>query len=314
MLNRSDQEQDLPVLARLWIYQRERIPLLKTATLLAVFSAASVNVSALLAERTFPGWAAYATAFLVSLVVFIQLRACDEYKDGPDDRRYRPERPIPRGLVSLRLILGIAVGLVPVAVLIVFAYHPPLLLLLGLVWVWMALMTVEFGMPEWLKAHPVLYLISHMAIMPLLDLFVTGAEWVPAGAPPARGLILFLLLSFVNGCVLEIGRKVWAPENEREGVESYSGLWGVRRAVAVWMAVTGLSFVLLLGVGLSTGHVLATGIPGLVMLVYAWWTATAMRRVPDDRGQARLDTASGLWVFVCYTAAGFAPLVGDLLS
>ena len=56
MLNKTETEKDLPVLRRLWIYQRERIPLLKTATLLAVFSAASVNVSALLAERPLPGW------------------------------------------------------------------------------------------------------------------------------------------------------------------------------------------------------------------------------------------------------------------
>ena len=36
----------------------------------------------------------------VALIFFFQLRACDEVKDAEDDRRYRPERPIPRGLVS----------------------------------------------------------------------------------------------------------------------------------------------------------------------------------------------------------------------
>lgn len=314
MLNKTETEKDLPVLRRLWIYQRERIPLLKTATLLAVFSAASVNVSALLAERPLPGWGAYACAFLVSMIIFFQLRACDEYKDGPDDRRYRPERPIPRGLVSLRLILGIAAGMVPIAGLAVLGYDPRLLWLLILVWVWMALMTVEFFAPVWLKARPLLYLVSHMAIMPLLDLFVTGVEWVPAGMPPAEGLVLFLMLSFVNGCVLEIGRKIWAPENERAGVETYSGLWGVRSALMVWAAMTGLSFLLLVGVGFSTGHPISTGIPGLLMLALAWWTALAMRKAPDGKKQARLDMVSGLWVFVCYTAAGFAPLAGDLLS
>ena len=310
----ASRENTLPLLNRLWIYQDERIPLFKTAALLAVFSSASVNVSAFLAGRPFPGSAAYATAFLVALVIFIQLRACDEYKDEPDDRRYRPERPIPRGLVSLRLILAIAVGLVPVAVLAVWAYFPPLLLLLVLVWAWLALMTAEFFLPQWLKARPILYLVSHMAIMPLLDLFVTGVEWLPAGASPAKGLVLFLLLSFVNGCVLEIGRKTRAPENERQGVETYSGLWGLRRAISVWIAMTGLSFLLLLGVGLSTGHLLATGLPGLVMLLVAWWIAFAFRKAADGKHQNTLDTASGLWVFVCYTATGFAPLAGGLLS
>jgi hypothetical protein len=27
-------------------------------------------------------------------------------------------------------------------------------------------MSFEFGVPDWLKARPVLYLVSHMAIMP----------------------------------------------------------------------------------------------------------------------------------------------------
>lgn len=305
----SQPENTLPLLQRLWIYQSERIPLAKTAILLAVFSAASINVSALLAGRDLPGWPAYLTAFLVSLIIFIQLRACDEYKDGPDDQRYRPERPIPRGLVSLRLILGVGFALVPVAMLISFAFHPPLLILLALVWLWMGLMTVEFFVPTWLKARPVFYMVSHMAIMPLLDLFVTGAEWLRAEAGPAPWLALFLLLSFANGCVLEIGRKIWSPGNERDGVDTYSSAWGLPRAISVWIVITGVSFLLLLGVGFATGHPLATGLPGLAMLIVAWWAAFSMRSTPNDTYQARLEIMSGLWVFVCYAAAGFAPLL-----
>lgn len=304
----------LPVLHRLWIYQGERIPLVKTSVLLAIFSAASINVSALLAGRDLPGWPTYLTAFLVSLIIFIQLRACDEYKDGPDDQRYRPERPIPRGLVSLKLILGIGFALVPAAVLVTLAYHPPLLILLALVWLWLGLMTAEFFVPDWLKVRPVLYMASHMAIMPLLDLFVTGTEWMPAQSGANPTLALFLLLSFANGCVLEIGRKIWAPDNERDGVETYSSAWGLPRAISVWIAMTGVSFLLLLGVGLSTGHLLATGLPGLGMLIIVWWTAFSMRSTPDDTHQARLETMSGLWVFVCYAAAGFAPLLGEVLA
>lgn len=309
-----EKQNALPLFQRLWIYQSERIPLAKTAVLLAVFSAASINVSALLASRDLPGWPAYLTAFLVSLIIFIQLRACDEYKDGPDDARYRPERPIPRGIVSLKLVLGIGFALIPLAMIITFAYHPPLLILLALVWLWLGLMTVEFFVPDWLKTRPVLYLVSHMAIMPLLDLFVTGAEWLRADTGPPPALALFLVLSFANGCVLEIGRKIWTPENEREGVDTYSQVWGVPRAITIWLAMTGASFLLLLGVGFATGHLLATGLPGLVMLIIAWWSALAMRSSPSDAHQARLDTMSGLWVFVCYAAAGFAPLLAPLLA
>ena len=65
-----------------------------------------------------------------------------------------------------------------------------------------------------------------MAIMPLIDLVLTGCEWVPAGSVP-DGIWTFLLMSFCNGCVVEFGRKIWAPEHEREGVETYSSSWGI---------------------------------------------------------------------------------------
>ena len=181
---------------RLWIYQAERFPLKKTVPLLAVFSAASLCASAVLAGRPLPGPGAFAAAFVVALLLFFQMRACDEWKDAEDDRLYRPERPIPRGLVSQRLILSLGAASLPVAALAAWAWHPPVLWLLGLCWLWLAAMTVEFGVPEWLKARPVLYLVSHMAIMPLIDLVLTGMEWLPGGGA-APGLVLFLALSFI---------------------------------------------------------------------------------------------------------------------
>ena len=51
---------DAPVLRRLWIYQRERFPLSRTALLLAVFSAASINVSAPGAINVSPAGARFA--------------------------------------------------------------------------------------------------------------------------------------------------------------------------------------------------------------------------------------------------------------
>ena len=127
--------------------------------------------------------------------------------------------------MTLRLIIGLGLATLPVAVVACWAIDARLLALLGIVWGWMLLMAFEFFVPAWLKARPFIYMVSHMLIMPAIDLLVTGFEWLPHGAAPA-GLALLLAFSFTNGCVLEIGRKLWAPENEREGVESYSALMG----------------------------------------------------------------------------------------
>jgi 4-hydroxybenzoate polyprenyltransferase len=293
--------------SRLWTYQSERFPLVRTGLLLAMFTAASISVSANLAHRAAPGLWTFFVAWLATLMIFFQLRASDEVKDFDDDRRYRPERPIPRGLVSLKLIVGLGLACAPLAALIAASLGFSVLLPLGLVWLWLCLMNAEFFAPHWLKARPFLYLVSHMAIMPLIDLFVTATEWLPHGAEPPAGLGWFLGLSFANGCVLEIGRKVWAPQSERAGVETYSALLGPRRAAALWLAAAGLAYALLIGVGLSVGAPLIVAAIGGVALAALAGVVAQFIADPTPAGQKRIDALAGAWVFVCYGTAGFAP-------
>jgi 4-hydroxybenzoate polyprenyltransferase len=298
---------------RLWLYQAERFPLGKTALLLLVFSASSISVSAHLAGRPLPGIWTFAVAWLVSIAFFFQLRACDEYKDLEDDRLYRPERPIPSGLVSLRLIAMLALATGVAAIALTASISLTLLVPLFAVWLWLGLMTAEFFVPEWLKARPFLYLVSHMAIMPLIDVFVTATEWLPNAGRPPQGLWLFLALSFVNGCVLEIGRKVWARESERPGVETYSGLLGPVRAAWLWAGCCVLAWCLLLGVGFAVGAPYAMALPGLLALGVVGWVAAGFAGQPTPAGQQRIDLFAGLWVFVCYVLAGFAPYLAEWL-
>jgi 4-hydroxybenzoate polyprenyltransferase len=298
----------MSLLQRLWVYQSERFPLAKTVPLLACFSAASITVSAVLSGRPLPGISAYVVGFVLVFILFFQLRVADEVKDAQDDAKYRPERPIPRGLVTLRLIVLLGVFTVPVAIVVALVNGAGLIWLLLLTWGWLTAMTLEFGVPKWLKARPVLYLLSHMAIMPLIDLLLTGIEWLPHGAA-TPALWLFIALSFSNGCVLEIGRKLWAPQNERAGVDTYSGLWGPQRAALIWLVFAGVSAVLLVGVGIATGFTFAFA--GIALLGFAICVIAAKTygANPTPKAEKQMDTLAGLWVFGCYATAGFLPLV-----
>lgn len=304
----------LPLWRRLVIYQAERFPLIKTSVLLAAFSSASINVSAFLAGRPLPSLTTYALVWIGVLVVFFQMRAADEWKDYETDRLYRPERPIPRGLFTLRFILTLGAALAPLALLAAYLVTPGLVWLLALVWLWLGLMTVEFFAPEWLKARPLVYLVSHMAIMPLIDLFTTGAEWLPAGAVPPDGLWLFLLLSFLNGCVIEIGRKLYARENEGPGIETYSALWGPGKAATVWAAVTTAALAALVWLGFKLGAPLTIAIAGVLAWSAVVWCAWTYANDSSPARQRTADTLAGLWVLVCYLAAGFLPLLGGAAS
>lgn len=293
---------------RLWVYQSERFPLKQTVPLLAVFSAASITLSATLADRPLPGIGAYLTGFALVFIVFFQMRACDEVKDRKDDMQFRPHRPIPRGLISLRTVVVIGLLLIPLAIGLALLWGHKLIWLLLLVWFWLCAMTVEFGVPVWLKGRPVIYLLSHMAIMPLIDLLLTGIEWLPTGAPhPA--LWLFIALSFTNGCVLELGRKLWAPENEIAGVDTYSSLWGHRMATKVWFVFIILSLLLLLGVGAATQANMLIAPLGIVGAAVCVWRGIEYMRNPSPENEKKVDTVAGLWVFLCYASAGFVPLL-----
>ncbi len=293
---------------RLWQYQAERFPLVRHGPLIVVFAAAGVSLSAGLGGREVPGIGTYASAAALALLAFFQLRVADEVKDAEDDRRYRPERPVPRGLVSLRLLVGLGLMAAAGQALIVGFWLTGAIGPLVAVWAWMALMAVEFGCPAWLKARLVRYLISHMAIMPLIDLLITACEWGARGEMPA-GLWPFLLLSFANGCVLELGRKIWSPDAERAGVETYSRLWGTRRAVSVWFGA-----VMFAG-GLSIGTGLLAGGGGLIAVCTLAAGAGAARagwrfiQAPTLAHQAGVETMAGVWVLVSYLALGFIPLV-----
>ena len=292
---------------RLWTYQAERFPLAKTVPLLACFSAASITLSAVLSGRPLPGPSAYVIGFFLVFILFFQLRVADEVKDGEDDAQYHPERPIPRGVVTLRLIVSLGIVTIPIGIILALIHGAGIIWLLLLVWVWLTAMTFEFGFPAWLKARPVLYLLSHMAIMPLIDLLLTGIEWRPHGSA-APALWLFIAMSFSNGCVLELGRKLWAPENERVGVDTYSGLWGPKRAAAIWLIFVSISAGLLLGVGIATGFALAFALVTLVGLIICAFAARQYASNPTQKAEKQMDTVAGLWVFGCYATAGFLPV------
>lgn len=292
---------------KLWNYQAERFPLIQTVPLLALFSAAAINVSAFLAGRDLPGFTAYLAGFLLAMILFFQMRVADEHKDYEDDLRYRPERPVQRGLISLALLARIASGLGLLAIVIAFTRPVPTAICLLLTWGWFMLMTREFFAPDWLKARPVLYLVSHMAILPLIDLMLTSLEWAGHGA--AHGLWVFLAVSFVNGCVLEIGRKTWAPENEREGVETYSRLWGPGQSALIWLSFVAGAAVLLVALGALLGLGRLFAVVALLGLVGAGLVAMRFRAGPDAARQKQLDLAAGLWVALSYATCGFLPLV-----
>ena len=294
---------------RLWVYQSERFPLLKTALLVAFFTAASLCVSSNLAGRPMPPLSTFVIIWLSVLIIFFQMRACDEHKDLETDTKYRPERAIPSGLVSLKLIVVLACGLGLVAIALTASVSLRLLIPLFAVWVWLTLMTFEFFVPKFLLRHAGLYLVSHMAIMPLIDLYATAGDWIVRAEAPPAGLEYFLALSFFNGCVLEIGRKIWTPENEREGVETYSGLLGYKKAAMIWVGICCISLALMAGLAVRLNVLVPVLIGNGLLLAFIAFKAFKFMKAPTVSGEKSIDSLAGIWVLTGYAFIGFMPFI-----
>jgi 4-hydroxybenzoate polyprenyltransferase len=295
---------------RWWTYQKERFPLAVNGPLVAVFSLSALYHSALLRDGTaLPNWRAGVVAFVVALGFFLLLRIADEFKDAEKDATYRPYRPVPRGLVSLRE-LGVLGGITAAIQLGLTLWLAPqvTLVLLG-AWAYFGLMSVEFFAGDWLEQRLGLYAASHMVIMPLLALLATACDWAVADARPPVTITWFLAACYANGLVLEIGRKIRAPAGEEEGVETYTKRWGRPLAVAAWgsalVAAGVLSVVAAWTVG--AGRWTAGGL-GLVAVAAGLFAVRFLQNPTPDRAEP-IELCAGVWLLGSYGCMGLLPLL-----
>lgn len=303
----------LPFHRKWWTYQRERFPFVAHGALIASFSFCAVSLSRLLrGEPGWPAWPSLLVAFVTCFTFFLQLRIADEFKDHEEDLRHRPYRPVQRGLVTLRElgVVFVIAGLLQFG--LALWLKPSLIWLLGVTWLYLAAMSKEFFVADWLRKRHVLYMVSHMAIMPLVDLYATSTDWLVAGDNrPPPGLGWFLAASYFNGIVIEIGRKIRSEADEEAGVETYSRLWGRGGATAAWCgAVVATATLAAIVAWRLPARAWVIGALGLGV-VGAIGIARGFLAAPTAGRGKRIENMAGLWTIVLYLSLGLLPrLIG----
>jgi len=300
---------------RWWVYQRERFPVFAHGALIAAFSFSAVAYSRMLrGESGFPSAHSLIVAFCTSFLFFLQLRIADEFKDAEEDARWRPYRPVPRGLVKLKE-LGVVFLMAGAAqLLLALTWQPKLALLLCGVWVYLAMMSKEFFVREWLKGRPITYMASHMIIMPLIDLYATSTDWMSALKNPPDGLIWFLLVSLFNGLVVEIGRKIRVPADEEQGVQTYSALWGPKTATIAWLCAMGLTTTFAAVSAYKIGFMWSVlGILGVFMSTAIVLSIRFLGKTEKGAGKA-IENMAGIWTLAMYLTVGAFPLAWKLFG
>lgn len=300
---------------RWWIYQRERFPVLAHGPLILAFSLSSVCFSSLLrGAENFPALIPIGIAFLCSFFSFLHLRLADEFKDIEEDTKYRPYRPVPRGLVRLRELGWIWAATAGLQFFLAVWLDWRLLAPLLVTWTYLALMSREFFCRDWLKKHPFTYMWTHMFIMPLIDFFATACDWLPNAGWPPEGLFWFVAASFFNGFIIEIGRKIRAPEDEETGVETYSVLWGRARATRMWWGVMGLTFISALFAAEQIHFLTPVAIVLGVVLILAIFLGGKFLRNPLPGKGKQFELIAGIWTLLLYLTLGVVPMIWRIFA
>lgn len=308
-------QNSLPFFRRFLIYQKERFPFLAHGVMIAAFTFSAVSYSRMCrGEKGFISISDFLIGVFATVTLFFLVRIFDEFKDKEDDAKYRSYLPVPRGLISLKELrtIGWIVGLLQIAVIAIFQLQ--MLYLYGIVLGYLLLMGVEFFVPKWLKERQILYITSHMVIIPLIDIYASGLDWLLDGAHAHWGLAWFFAVSYMNGLVLEFGRKIRTPESEEEGVVSYTKLYGTKGGVIAWLLLMLATLALAIGATQYSHY----GITAIIVLV-SFYVVCAIPGIsfiqsPTVKKSKFIEYASAIWTALMYLSLGGIPMLNELLS
>jgi 4-hydroxybenzoate polyprenyltransferase len=309
------EENQLPFLRRFWIYQKERFPIFGHGPLILMFTFSAVSYSRICrGVEGFIKTEDLLVGFLTTFCLFFLVRILDEFKDAETDAKYRQELPVPRGLISFKELKILGFVVLAIQVLAILLVHPSMFLIYLVVMAYLALMTVEFFAHDWLNNHMWAYAGSHMLIIPLVDIYASGLDWFIDGSSPHFGLVFFFAVSYFNGIVLEVGRKLKAPEKEKEGVVTYSGLLGYKKGARLWIAM------LILTASIAAGACyyadlspLSYYILGFILLVCILLGIQYIRN-PTPALSKRLELMSAVWTLLMYGTLGGVPGIINYLT
>jgi len=287
-----------PYIRRLAAYLRERFPLLGHGLLIVSYSSSNQFLAQTLVRPGEPMHHTFRSVFaaIVLLCMFFHLRVFDEHKDYEEDCVHHPDRVLQRGVFTLhdlRVLCGVAIGLELIlsAVCGVAALVSVLIAL-----TFSVLMLKEFFAREWLKRHFLIYAVTHMLIMPLFALVMFSFA---TGLYPWQAPAWFWLYAFVGFFVTfnwEVSRKIRAPEQEIEGLQSYTKVFGTYGAawVVLLIRVVDTGMVALVGFHVGLGLWFYAALVALFLVCLIGFIQ--FRFNTNARTAARMETYAGMYI------------------
>lgn len=272
---------------RLAVYTRERFPPLEYGVGAAVFFLAAYLTAGALVRHP-PDGSVILVGLVTVLLIFFHLRLMDEVKDARHDALHYPKRPVPRGVITLHEIRLLIAVCIAIELGLNAALSTSALAAYLVVAAFTLLMYREFFMGTRLRANFLAYTLIHMPSLPLLAIYAyVLADRPRGGIEIDPTFALFLVATYAIGLALEIARKVHPPDDEPDGVYTYTKHLGTKRASALLIALVAIVTGCSLGLGSALGWGPSFGVPSVVLSVVAAAGLRSFALAPSRNG-ARL--------------------------
>lgn len=286
------------ITSRLGAYLGERFPLLGNGLLILSFYSSNQFLAHALNEPGQPMKYDLSSlcGFVTILFFFLHMRIFDDHKDFIEDSRFFPDRVLQSGIVTLRELKFVAATAIGMQVALSVAVGVAAALSWTIAFLFSVLMLKEFFMRHWLKQRFLLYASVHMLIMPLLAMVIWSFATRRFFWEMTPWYWLYSMVGFFLAFNWEVSRKIRVPEDEREGLDSYSRLFGTYGAAYLVLVIRIIDTVLVALVashlGLSVWFYLLLVVLFLVCLVgvlqYRFQTSTATAK--------RLGIYAGIYI------------------
>ena len=224
------------LLKRFNIYQKERfqIAILIFTTISVVLSSAAVVLEPgeVLSNHTVRIF----IALITSLLFMFHIRVLDEYKDYNFDTTYHKNRPVQRGLISLKELLTLnIIGLIILFSINVIASTKATIFLL-FAFGYTLIAGKEFFIKNWIRKRFFLYNFVNLLQLLFLQFYLYSIIEPNFSLSNPILSVHFVFVLFNVG-LLEFARKLKTKTEENEAQDTYSSKIGIKKASMMYASI-----------------------------------------------------------------------------
>ncbi len=220
----------LKFIQRWHLFSQERFPILKHIILIVFYTSANALVA--LYSRSLHPILTYKEILcaIVVLFIFFHLRIFDEIKDYRNDLVVHKDRPLARGLISVKEAKCVAFGLILAELFLALIISYAAFITALFTVLYSLIMYKEFFIGSWLRPKMATYALAHTLVSCWMSVFIFSAVTGLNFWEISKVYGMFVLVNWMIFNIFEFGRKTFGKEEEQELVESYSKRLGPIRA------------------------------------------------------------------------------------